>query len=263
MKRLGLFVSMLTLATLCLPAVAQDDRPPRGERQRFGQRIPDEKRELAWTWEAKGVAKQIELNDEKTTKLVEAYVASRKSLQESMQEFRRSMRDARGTGEGRGRGAGRGGERGAGRGGGQGAQDIRQEMRSIRDAEQKKFETAVAAFLEDESLETAVKTLGSFSGQWDLLVVGLIDLKLDDEKMYASLKPVQAYAMKIEKARESDERGAMRDAMQDGLKELDDALDDILTEEQMKAFKDSIRPQRGRRGGRPGGGRGLDGPPAF
>jgi len=238
----------------------------------MSQRLTAEQAEAAWTWQARGVAHEMQLNEEKTAKLVDAYVGSRTHLRDELQKLREEAAAQRGEADGRG---GRGGGEG---GGGQGG-DLQRPDRSNRDpggirakynemneAERTALAEALNGFLSAERSEKAMAALGSFSGPWDTMVHALVGLELEDATMYQALVPVRHYLDALSKARQEagqtgDRRGGqrgeqpagqrggqseMREAMQEARTTLQEELGAILNEEQMAKYTEATSRRRGR-----------------
>jgi hypothetical protein len=238
-----LLAATAVAAIVTFPAVAQDDRPERPDRQRQRDRMTPEQAQTVWTLQAGGVANGLGVSGETTKQLTEAYIAARRSANEAMRSR------ARGEGGGRGQGArGEGGGRGQGARGGRGGfgADLFKEQRE-------ELHTALSGFLTEKQVEKAMPTLGSFNRSWDSMVFAVSEMKLDDSTTFAALKPIEQYIAAVVNARESGDWQAMREVVMDARTKLEEQLGAVLDEDQMKQFTEAAM-GRGGRGGRGGAG---------
>ncbi len=95
MRLPNVLAGAVTLAILSPTTWAQEDSSPRApregrERPSARARLTPEKAETAWQWQAKSVALELKLATDETTKLVEAYVASRKHLNAEVRKARQA-----------------------------------------------------------------------------------------------------------------------------------------------------------------------------
>lgn len=195
-------------------------QPPRGG---------DRTMEPAWTLQAQGVAKELNLDDAQQKTLVDAYVASRKSYAASADQA---------TGEGRER---------------------FEAMMKAADAERETLKAALAAELSEAQVDKAMKSLGSFGRQTDRLVETIRDMNLEPETQQRALVLINGYSAEMNAMRETasrDDWQGLRSAMQDAKAKLDKAMGDVLNESQLAtwnqetAFRGRGAGDRGPRGGR-------------
>lgn len=187
----------------------------------------NQNREPAWKALAESVGKSLNLNEEQTKSVVNAYVASRKKLDAEQENA---------TGEGRAR---------------------FEAMMEAAEKERASLKTALSATLTPEQVETAMKTLGGYGRQIDRMVATILDMKLDADVQQKALVHIQEYAGEVNGIRErSTDRGdweSMRTVMQSAKTKLDEALGKVLSESQMAKWNEETawRGRGGRRG--PGG----------
>ena len=240
LRALGLCAGLALAASLVLPFSASAQPGGGGRNQ-----LSAEKREAAWALQAQGVAKELGLSEEQAGKLVEAYKASRESLNTAMRE------------------AFAGG--GGGGGGGRGAEAM-QQMRELNDKERAKLKEQVAAFLDEAQTEQALVSLGTFNRRWDVLVDATANLKLEPEKQQQALQAISTYVVAADKAMREALASGDRAGIRGGgpaAEALDAEMAKLLTPEQMSEWK-AATPMRGPGGGPggPGGGPGRRGPGA-
>lgn len=218
-------VALLAMGLCAMPVLAQG---PGGGR---GPQLSQEDREAAWALQVKSIAKSLGLSEEAEKKVLEAYAASRKSQQAATQTVIDS-----------GQGPGR-----------------FQELQKVNDAERAKLKEALAGVLSAEQAEKAASTLGSFNRQWDRLVKGIADLKLDEEKQLKALSEIEKYVLEsnaaMAKAMESQDFQSMRTVGQELRSKLDTAMSEVLDADQLAKWKESTA-----MGGGAGGAGGRRGP---
>lgn len=242
MRLPNVLVCTTTLAILCPTTWAQDGSSPRAPREGQGRpsaraRLTPEKAETAWQWQAKSVALELELATDETTKLVEAYVASRKHLNAEVRKARQAN-----DGEDGGR---RRGRRGRGF-----AFDPQ-----LAEAEREALESGLASFMPADQTKKAVTSLGSFSRQWDTMVDTILGFELEKDKTYAAVGATRQYVAQLGAFFRTGDRQAMRQGMLEARENLMDDLGASLSESQLEAFQQATSPRRrGRGGGRRGGG---------
>jgi hypothetical protein len=204
-----------------------------------GPQLSPEKREAAWTLEAKGVAKTAGVSAENTDKVVKAYIASRKHLTEAMEKMA------------------------AGGGGGGGG--MREEMQKMNDTERGELTKALTEALPKDQVDKVAGPLGTFYRGWDRLVDALAGLKLDADKQDKGLALLATFAVESDKAMRAGagagDRQAMMTAMQERKSKLDAELakELSLNEEQTSKWKEATAfggggGGGGRRNGGSGGG---------
>ena len=185
-----------------------------------------------WALQAKTAAGLAKAPAEQVAKVVEAYTASRTSLNQAAQ--------AQGAGEGRDRFAAR---------------------RQAAEAERTKLETALKGVLTAEQAAKAMETLGTFNRRWDGMVEALVAMKLDEKVMGEAMNLVAGYVADTGAAGRSatsrEDFQAVRTKMQARKQQLDGELGKILSAEQMTAWNQATAERsRGGRGGARGEGRG-------
>ena len=231
----------VTLAILSPTTWAQEDsspRPPREGRERPSARarLTPERAEIAWQWQAKSVALELELATDETTKLVEAYVASRKHLNAKVRKARQANDGEEG---------GRRGRRGRGF-----AFDPQ-----LAEAEREALESGLTSFLPADQTKKAVTSLGSFSRQWDTMVDTILGFELEKDKTYAAVGATRQYVALLGALWRTGDRQAMRQGMLEARENLMDDLGASLSDTQLEEFQQATSPRRrGRQGGRRGGG---------
>ncbi|MCA9448488.1 MAG: hypothetical protein KC931_15305 [Candidatus Omnitrophica bacterium] len=220
----GIKITFLAAITVSLgvflfsPADAQ-----RGPGERGGPRDFDpEQMERVWILQADSVAASLELNEETTDKLADAYVAARQSLQEKMME----MRQSEGGWE---------------------------KAREARDAGIAEFKTTLEGLLTAEQSEKAMERLGGFSFRADMGVNRLSEIVEDKEPLKRAVAIIMEY-MGGPRERSGPPSDSDRDERRARMDALFEKLGTVLTAEQVEAFKETLS-GFGRRGpGGPGGG---------
>jgi peroxiredoxin len=227
---------MLAWVSLCLlvlssPAWAQQGRGGREGRMPQAQQLSPEKAKAAWTWQARDVARALQLGTAETDQLVKVYVAGR----EGFAEARRELREAGGEGE-RGRRW-------------RIDPEVIQEHRSA-------LQSQLSGFLSEEQAKEAMRSLSAFNSRWDRMVDAAAGLELGEKKTYAALVPIRQYVVQIAAATQLDDRQAMRGLMMEAREGLYDGLAKVLSEEQLAQFQEAA----GRGGGRQERARGQEQP---
>jgi hypothetical protein len=239
MRFLKIIVCSLAVAPLCSAAWGQQPGRGQGRRPQARQQLAPERAEAAWQWQAKGVAHELELSAEDSKKLVEAYVAGRKHFRDAVREMRQRPPEGDEPGA-------PGAEPGEQRDRRRLAWERRTELLG---QERESLASGLQAFLTEEQASQAMKSLGTFSGSWDVLVDRIAGLKLESEKMHAALVPIRKYVTDLAALRESGDRQAMRQGMREARERMNAGLGEVLTDEQMKQFREATS----RRGERPRG----------
>ena len=192
---------------------------------RQGPQLEPEQAQAAWTLAARGVANELGLSKEATTKLMDAYKTARESYQKAMEELR-----------------------GTGGGGFEGSQDL-----AVR--ERGKLETTLKGFLNDKQAAEAIASLGTFNGEWDRFLDVIAGFKLNDKNLFTALALVRTYVVDYDKARRSatasQDRASMRTARETHKAALDGGLSKIFTPSQLITWNQATAPRM--RGGPPGG----------
>jgi len=200
----------------------------------MGPQLEPEQVQAAWTLAARGVANDLGLSKEATSKLIDAYKAARESYQKVMQGMM----------------GGGGGMQGMmGGGGGRGA------FQGLIATEQGKLEKALKGFLSDEQAAKAMESLGTFSSESDRFLDVLAGFNLDEENLYKALALVCTYVVESSKAmsaamanRDFQSMGTVRQTHKAA---LDGGLSKILTTSQLITWNRATAPRM--RGGPMGG----------
>jgi len=178
----------------------------------------------SWEMEAKTVARQLKLNDEKTAKLVDAYKAARASHRKALEAKL-----------------------------GEGARPDSENyaaMREVVAAERTKLETALKGFLSPEETQKAMATLGSFSRRWDQMTAVLSGMKLDPKVEAQAMDTVAAYVAESTAGMTAQpapaDREAFRQKSQEARDKVDAEMAKILSQEQLAKWKESTARRRGR-----------------
>jgi peroxiredoxin len=221
-------IMSLCVLVLVAPAWAQQEgrggRPQRAPRM---QQLPLAQAETAWTWQARSVARDLKLDEDVTGRLVDVYVAARKTLRKKLADLRE---------------ANEGGERG---------RRWRIDPELI-EAQREALQSQVSKILPEAQADRAMPVLGAFRGQWDRMVDAVAGMRLGEAKTYAALAPILQYEYRIIDIRTMDDRQAMRGAITEAREGLLADLGKVLSEEQLASFRDAT----GRRGPARGGPRG-------
>jgi len=203
---------------LCTVAVAQ----PGGGRE---EPLAPQAIAKAETIEVTTVSQSLSLPADKMAKLSEAYTAARASHQAAMRELMKPGQ--------------------------------RPDFKAVQDAskaEAAKFETVIKAFLTPEQTATAMATLGLFNRRWDRMVLVLDGMDLSekhkDEAMKLVMNSIAESGKAMQSMTESTDRQAVRKQQEKIREDLDTALAKVLTEDQMKEWKEktSFRPRGPRMG---------------
>jgi hypothetical protein len=164
---------MLACVSLCLlvlssPAWAQQGRGGREGRMPRMRQLSPEKAKAAWTWQARELARALDLGADETNQLIEAYVAGRKKFSAAVREAREAATE---------------GEQPRGW---RVDPDLAKDHRAA-------LQTNLSGFLSEDQAEEATRSLGLFSTQWDRMVDGVAGLELGEQKTYAALTPIRQY----------------------------------------------------------------------
>ena len=191
---------------------------------RMGPQLEPEQAQAAWTLAARGVANELGLSKEATSKLIDAYKAARESYQKVMQGMMR----------GGGMGGGGGMQGMMGGGGGRGA------FQGLIATEQGKLEKALKGFLSDKQAAKAMESLGTFSSESDRFLDVLAGFNLDEENLYKALTLVCTFVVESSKAMSAamanQDFQSMRTVRQTHKAALDGGLSKILTTSQLIAW---------------------------
>ncbi len=194
--------------------------------QQQGPQYDAAKIEKAWEGQARFVAGQLGLAEDQTSQLVDTYTSARQSYNEAARSR---------SGEG-------------------GQPDWRARAEQAREA-RGKLEESLKGFLNDDQASQAVASLGTFNRRWDVMVVTLQDMNLDEEKMKQAMAAATNYIVEVDKLMSSTAPDRRREAFAQSreLREkLDEEMGKVLTPEQMKTWSDATALRRGPgRGPRP------------
>jgi hypothetical protein len=106
----------------------------------------------------------------------------------------------------------------------------------------------LSSILSGAQLEYAVSVLGTFSNTWDVMADAIADLKLDEEKTFAALKPIEVYiaeTAELQRGPRADRRADMQ-AMLEARRKLLDTMQTVLNEAQFDGFQRAVPGGRGR-----------------
>ncbi len=183
-----------------------------------GPQLAPEKAQAAWTLAVRGVANELSLSKEATSKLNDAYKAARESYQKAMEELR-----------------------GTGAGGFEGFQDL-----TVR--ERGKLETALKGFLSDKQAAMAMEPLGTFNSEWDRMLDVLADFKLGNKNLFMALTLISTYVVDYSKAvsaaMASQDFQSMRTARETHKATLDSGIAEVLSKEQLATWNEATAPRR-------------------
>jgi hypothetical protein len=205
--------------------------------------LPPERAKPAWTAQAQTAAIRLQLNDEETAKLTDAYIAAREHHQAAIEKLRDELRqkmEADDDTEGDPQAAFRA---------------MRQAMDELRRTEREALVAALAEAISQEQTRKAAASLGTFSNSWDYMVDAIIGFKLDSGAAGKSLGASETFIIAMEQARAAgrDDPGAARTAMEEARDSFNDTVEPLLTEEQFEQLQASIFSGRGGGFGGPGG----------
>lgn len=208
MKTTRIGVVALSIAVLMVLAGWMPNAAAQG---RWGApQLAPEKAEAAWQLEAGCVAKALELSEENTQGLVDAYKAARTSHQEGIQAL---FTDT-------------GGDRGS----------RFQAFREFREKELGKLDEALKGILTEAQAAKAIVSLGTFDRRWDGYVDTLAGFELGDEKLTKALVLVNQYVVDADKvmreAMANQDLMSMREARRELKEKLDTALAAVLSEDE-------------------------------
>jgi hypothetical protein len=273
-KRLS--VAVLTLTVTASAALGQDsqqgergDTPPGPARERpnpgmrAGAQLSLERAKAAWQAQATFVAGEVGLDNEQSQALTKAYVEARERHRTEDEKIRREFREKMISGDENQNGEGDGFNN---------RRELAMKMHSatsdLLTTHRKQFEATLGSVLGKEHAPKAVKVIGNFEPMWDRLVDALANLKLEAVKMKQAMSATNTYVLAVAKARQSEDRAAVRGAIQDASRDLDEALEGVLSEEQLAQFREAALGggERGMRRGpgerrRSGGADAPGGPP--
>jgi peroxiredoxin len=225
MKTLRVFAYMsLCLLVLSSPAWAQERQGGHEGRMRGMQRLSPEKAKVAWKWEAREVARTLELSQDDTTQLVKVYLANREQFSEALRKHREATGDERW------------------------ARNRRFDPQ-ILVKQRSEFKTQLSGFLTVDQTKDVTQSLGLFSSQWDRMADAVVGLDVDEGKTYAALGSIRRYMVQAAGAQKLEDRQAVRGVMGEARAALYDELTKVLGEEQLAQFQAA----RGGRQGQPRG----------
>jgi hypothetical protein len=177
--------------------------------QRAG--LSPEKEMAAQTIEAQFVGKSLQLSDDNTSKLAQAYIKARKSLNDARQALR-----------------------------GQGTTGF-QAFQELTEKESKKLEADIKKFLNDDQVKKSMESLGTFNTTWDRMVDALAGYKLEKKAMDKALAKVHDYIIEsaklMQQARASGSFQEVRPKLQELRDKLDKAMESILSKDQLEQWK--------------------------
>ena len=223
-------IGVFSLFIACL--MSTDTLAQRGE---GGNRMAQEQLEAAWKAEAGGVAHDIGLSGDNSTKLGTAYQVSRVSQGKKIRELMAE------------------GQRGPG---------MFSKMQEIGEAEAAILKSEIANFLNAKEVETAISSLGTYNREWDRYVDTLLGFKLSEDKQFQALSLIAIYVIESDKARATAmaamDFGAYRQATTELKAILDMSMGGVFSETEQATWNEKT--QRRNRGGRGGAGGGQNRP---
>jgi len=232
------------------PGGAGGGRPRQGGP---GAALSAEKQKAAWELEATGVAKRLGVADDKIKGVATAYAEARASQVAALTKMREDLMKKPADKD-----DDKEGDAPRPRGG----PEAMQAMEETNKAEREKLQKALGAALTPEQTTKAMKSLGTFNRQWDMMVDAVAGFNLEAAKQQSALEAIEDFVGSQEKVRSAGadgDREAMRTAMEGARAKLTEAIKKVLSEEQLTKFEELMgRGGRGM-GGRPGGGGGGGG----
>lgn len=242
-------------------------RSPRERGQGQGRPQPMTAEQLAPAWKAQAghVAGELALDAEPGAALIAAYVDARTAHHEAVEKARQELIEQARAAEppaeaedndDEAAGAGEAGRRGGGRGAAF-MEKLRQRQQALLAEHRAALQQKVAGELTAEQTEKAIDALGQFDRGWDSLTTVLVEFKLPDETMHRAMDAIDPYLAEVAKAREVEDREAMREALVAARQKLSQDMKDILDDEQWRRFQRTLGGGRGE--GRGMGGRGEAG----
>ncbi len=184
--------------------------------------LAPEEQAAAQQLQAQQVAQTLGLSEEVGGKLVAAYQKARGDLQKALDELRREREGDR--------------------------SGYMQKYRERVEAEKGKLEAELKSFLSEEQAAKALASLGTFSQAWDRMVDMLAGFNLDEKKLSEVLALVDTYVIDTAKVRQeaaaSSDWQNMRTKLGELKEKLDTALGSVLSEEQLKQWKEATTAQR-------------------
>ena len=208
------------LTTVIAGCLAAWEAQPQG----FGrpESLSLETRETVWKLQADETAGSLDLSKEDRDKLVGIYVANRRNLQEQLEATDADERSG---------------------------PAYVSEYTKLVQQERDKFKTSLLEFLNEEQIEKAVATLGTFSRSWDRLILAWEALDLEPEKSKQGHAMIAAYIADSEKLRADAPVDGDADALRDSVEELKIGLNlslaTLLSEEQQTQWERSTRSRSG------------------
>jgi Spy/CpxP family protein refolding chaperone len=167
-----------------------------------------------WKTEAKGIAADLGLSKEQRGKLTDVFIAARKSQRDAVRALPEEADRVK----------------------------SRAAIEAVNLKERAALAKAVKGILTDEQAVKALPLLGSFNHRWDSMVKTLSELKLEKEKMNASLKLVGSFVTAYDKARQEAAASGSRfssSVTKDLKAKLDAGMAAQLTPEQLKTWNEA------------------------
>ena len=158
--------------------------------------------------QAMSIAKELNLSEENSLKLVEIYRAARKNLKKSLAALPDEADKKK----------------------------ARMASDEVKRAERRNLESEFKEIMDEKQAETAMIILASFNPRYDRYVKILAEMDLNEEKMYSAMKSVNIYITEYQKARNQADADGTRlsaDTAKMLKKQLDEGLTAILNEEQL------------------------------
>jgi hypothetical protein len=185
---------------------------------RGGPQVDPKDQEAVWSLQSKSVAHDLGLTGEAADKLAATYKAAR---ERAMKAF-----EAVPSGEGG---------------------DFRSRMeafRKVRDSEREALAKDLAGILDAEKAKKAGEEMGLFSGFWDVMTKSLADIVANEDTRIKAVLAVNASLVKMDKEFSANREGGggsegRRERFQKSRDELNTELGKILSEDEMKKWKES------------------------
>ena len=175
---------------------------------------PEEDYVAIWTWHANSLAREMNLSDTNTDKLVSSYTEVRLSFHKELIKVPNE---------------------------GFNPNELQEQLKNS-------FKSTLEGFLEADKVSKSFELLGRFMYFWDSRIHTLISFGLEEENMYLALKILNAYFInstkEIQKARADSPRASTRELSAQLEEKLAQSLSSILNEEQLIVWKKGFARRR-------------------
>jgi hypothetical protein len=169
-----------------------------------------------WKTEVKGIAAELGLTKDRQSKLTEVFIAARKRQRDAVRALPEEADRIK----------------------------SRAAIEVVNVKERTSLEKALQGILTAEQMTKALPLLGSFNHRWDSMVKTLSTLKLEKEKLHASLKLVGTFVTEYDKARSEAAASGTRfssSVTRDLKAKLDAGMTPLLTAEQLTLWNDGTK----------------------